>query len=65
MQYLCTCEHDVFADQDRHEGKKIVIMDDQWHKEALAVYGNWGISEITIDQGGAIQSRSTSLIRWL
>jgi hypothetical protein len=47
MQYWWTCEYDAFPDQDRQEGKQIVVMDDQGCEEALSVYVNWGLPEIS------------------
>jgi hypothetical protein len=34
------------VDQQRQEGKQIVIVDEEGHEEALAVYVNWGTPEI-------------------
>jgi hypothetical protein len=46
MQYWWTCEYDAFEDRMRQEGKQIVIVDEEGHEEALAVYVNWGTAEI-------------------
>jgi hypothetical protein len=46
MQYWWTCEYDAFEDRMRQEGKQIVIVDEEGHEEALAVYVNWETAEI-------------------
>jgi hypothetical protein len=46
MQYWWTCEYDAFEDRMRQEGKQAVIVDEDGHEEALAVYVGWGTAEI-------------------
>jgi hypothetical protein len=45
MQYWWTCEYEAFEDRMRQEGKQIVIVDEEGHEKALAVYANWGTAE--------------------
>jgi hypothetical protein len=46
MQYWWSCEYDAFEDPMRQERKQVVIVDEEGHEEALAVYVNWGTAEI-------------------
>jgi hypothetical protein len=39
IQYWWTCECDALEDRARMEAKQIVIMDEEGHSEARAIYG--------------------------